>query len=208
MKQDHEHHSPHHRFDDPSALATHLDAPERDVWQQPEAVIESFQLADDATVAEIGPATGYFAVRLARRLKHGTVIGLDAEPKMVAYLQQRAAELGLTNIDARLAHSDQAIDLHQPVDLLLCVDTYHHLTDRVVYFSTCRHQLKADGKLIIIDRAANAPEGPPAGHRIPSATVKEELTNAGFTCVAELDFLLPYQYYLAFRPTVLGNVPE
>lgn len=214
MRHEHGHHTPpggaphaHHSFDDPAAFAQRLDAPERDVWQKPEHVIASFQLSPDATVAEIGAGTGYFVVRLARHLPNGTVIGLDAEPKMVAYVQQRAAELGLTNVDVRLAQQDAASALHEQVDLLLCVDTYHHLADRVAFFATYLTHLKVGGKLVIIDRALNAPEGPPADHRLSPETVKQELTQAGFTPVADMDFLLPYQYYLMFTPTDPSRVP-
>jgi hypothetical protein len=31
--------------------------------------------------------------------------------------------------------------------------------------------------------------------------------NAGFTLVTEIDFLLPYQYYLVFQPTDASTVP-
>lgn len=203
--EQHAHHS--HSFDDPSMFAERFDAPERDAWQKPEDVIASFQLTDDATVADLGAGTGYFVVRLARHLNKGTVIGLDTEPAMVAYLRQRAAELGLANVDARLVRHDEAIPLEEQVDLLLCVDTYHHIPDRVALFSTYREHLKGNGQLVIIDRAASAPEGPPADLRLPTETVKWELAEAGFTLVADMDFLEPYQYYLRFAPTDSRTVP-
>lgn len=210
MKDEHGHHHPpsgephphhHHGFDDPAALAHRFDAPERDGWQKPEEVIASFRLPDDATVAEIGAGTGYFVVRLARLLPRGTVIGLDAEPRMVAYLRRRAAEQGLANVQARLVQPGEAIPLTEQLDLLLCVDTYHHIADRVAWFSGFAKHLKGDGTLVIIDRAVDAPEGPPAEYRLSPETVNDELARAGFTPVAHVDFLLPYQYYLAFTPT-------
>lgn len=214
MRHDHGHDTPpfgewhaHHSFDDPSVFAERFDAPERDVWQKPEDVIASFHLSGDATVAEIGAGTGYFVVRLARHLDKGTVIGLDAEPEMVAYLQRRAAELGLANVDARLVRQNEAIPLKEQVDLLLCVDTYHHIPDRVALLSTYRKHLKRGGTLVIIDRAISAPEGPPADLRLPTETVKQELTEAGFTLVTDMDFLQPYQYYLGFTPTDSSTVP-
>ena len=207
MKHDHGHHGPpsaeghaHHSFDDPSVFAQWLDAPERDAWQRSEEVIASFQLSDDATIAEIGAGTGYFVVRLAGHLTNGTVIGLDAQPRMVAYLRQRTAELGLTNVDARLIRAE-ALPLTEQLDLLLCVDTYHHIVDRVSLFSRYAKHLKRGGKLVIIDRAIDAPDGRPAELRLSTQTVQEELAQAGYTPVADMNFLLPYQYYLAFTPT-------
>lgn len=213
MKHDHEHGTPpsrkghvHHGFDDPSMFAERLDAPERDAWQKPEAVIASFQLSHDATVAEIGAGTGYFVIRLARHLSNGTVIGLDAEPKMVAYLRQRAAELGLANVDARLVQQEEALPLKEQVDLLLCVDTYHHISDRVASFSTYLKHLNPGGKLVIIDRVHSAPEGPPAHLHLETGTVKAELAESGFRLIAEMDFLQPHQFYLGFTPTASSTV--
>jgi ubiquinone/menaquinone biosynthesis C-methylase UbiE len=195
------HHHAHHDFDDPNAIAQRLDAPERDLWQKPEDVIASFQLSDDATVAEIGAGTGYFVIRLARQLTNGTVIGLDAQPQMVAYLRQRADDLGMSNVDARLVRQAEALPLTEQLDLLLCVDTYHHIADRVTLFSRYAKHLKRGGKLVVIDRSIDAPEGPPAELRLSTESVQDELSQAGFTLVADMDFLLPYQYYLAFSPT-------
>lgn len=203
--QQHEHshggsHHHHHGFDDPDAIARRLEAPEREAWQKPEEVISSFQLPPDASVAEIGAGTGYFVVRLARRLPQGTVIGLDAEPKMVAYLRQRAEDLGLANVQARLVTPWEDVPLTAPVDLLFCLDTLHHIQDRIRYFSTYLKHLKRDGKLVIIERSADAPEGPPSEMRVSAETVEQELAEAGFTLVRTLDFLQPYQFYLEFAP--------
>jgi cyclopropane fatty-acyl-phospholipid synthase-like methyltransferase len=214
MRHEHEHDTPHsdeqyvhHGFHDPSAVAQRLDAPERDAWQKPEAIIASLQLSHDATVAEIGAGTGYFVVRLARHLHEGTVIGLDTEPQMVPYLRQRATELGLTNIDARLVQQPDAIPLTVPVDLLLCVDTYHHIPNRVSSLSTYTKHLKRTGKLVIIDRPLSAPEGSPADHRLSAETVVTELSHAGFILIDSQDFLQPYQYYLVFTPTESNTAP-
>ena len=68
-------------------------------------------------------------------------------------------------------------------------------------FSRYAKHLKRGGKLVIIDRAVDAPEGPPAELRLSTETVQEELAQAGLTLVVEKTFLLPVQYYLAFTPT-------
>jgi SAM-dependent methyltransferase len=205
MNNEHEHHTfssderhGHHGFADAEAVAKRLEAPERESWQKPEEVIASFQLPNDATVAEIGAGTGYFVLRLARSLSRGSVVGLDTEPRMVEYLRQRIADLALPNAEARLVDLSAAIPLAEPVDLLLCVDTYHHIPDRISYISGFAEHLKRSGKLVIIDRPLEAPEGPPAYHRISAQTVAEEMARAGFTLIESVDLLQPYQYYLAF----------
>jgi len=213
MKTDNAHHSPAageshgpHAFDDPTQAARRLDASERDEWQKPADVIASFHLSADATIVDLGAGTGYFTIRLAPHVKNGQVIAVDAEPKMVAYLKERAAQLGLTNIAARLAPPGGQVDLPAPVDLVLCVDTYHHLAERVAYFAPYRRQLKAGGRVVIIDHAARSQIGS-AQHRLPPETVKAEMHAAGFALVADLDFL-PYQFYLVFAPAAAAQTGD
>jgi predicted methyltransferase len=82
------------------------------------------------------------------------------------------------------------------------VDVYHHLRDRITYFSKIAPYLKQGGVLVLIDRTEEKIEGQPSGHRVSPDKVKEEMKEAGFALVEELDFLLPIQYYLAFKRTV------
>jgi cyclopropane fatty-acyl-phospholipid synthase-like methyltransferase len=163
-------------------------------------VIRTFNLPDDAVVVEIGSGTGYFAVRLAGQVKNGKVIAFDQSANMVSYLEDRVSELGLNNIDAHTTEPDGSIALEEKADLIFSVDVYHHMQDQIPYFSNLASQLKPEGKLVIIDRTEEEVEGQPSGHRIPVEKVKEEMKEAGFELVEELDFLLPIQYYLTFKP--------
>lgn len=187
-----------HRFRDAEKWAQIFDDPARDEWQRPQEVIRALALAPDATVADIGAGTGYFAVRLARAVPQGRVLGVDAEPDMVRYLEQRARREGLANLAVQLAAADDP-RLPAPVDLVIVVNTYHHLPARERYFRALRDSLKPGGRLAIIDYTPESPVGPPMSARIPDATVRRELARAGYTLAAEHTFL-PYQYFLVFRP--------
>jgi cyclopropane fatty-acyl-phospholipid synthase-like methyltransferase len=188
-------------FDNPENFVEKFDGAKRDEWQKPDEVIRTFNLPDDAVVVEIGSGTGYFAVRLAGQVKNGKVIAFDQSANMVSYLEDRVSELGLNNIDAHTTEPDGSIALEEKADLIFSVDVYHHMQDQIPYFSNLASQLKPEGKLVIIDRTEEEVEGQPSGHRIPVEKVKEEMKEAGFELVEELDFLLPIQYYLTFKPT-------
>ena len=56
----------HQRFDDAERWAKVFDDPARDAWQKPDEVIRALRLPAEASVADLGAGTGYFAVRLAR----------------------------------------------------------------------------------------------------------------------------------------------
>jgi SAM-dependent methyltransferase len=186
-----------HDFRDADKWAQVFDDPKRDEWQKPHEVMQALGLAPDATVADIGAGTGYFAVRLAHLVPNGRVYAVDVETEMVKHLALRAARQGLGNVIAVRGAPDNP-RLPGKVDLALLVDTYHHIEDREAYFAQLRTMLKPDGRIAVIDFKPDAPVGPPKATRLPAAAVKAELDKAGFLVTEELGFL-PYQYFLIFR---------
>ena len=97
-------------------------------------------------MADIGAGTGYFAVRIAKRVSQGKVLAADVEPDMVRYLGERAAREHLTNIVPVQAGPDAA-NLPEPADLILVVDTYHHIGNRAEYFAKLQASLRPGGGL-------------------------------------------------------------
>ena len=137
-------------------------------------------------------------MRFARAVPKGQVYGVDAEPDMVRYLDQRARREGLTNLTA-VAAKPADPRLPAAVDLVILVDTYHHVPDRERYFSALKKSLKPGGRPAIIDFTLDSPEGPPKRDRIAPDKVKQELARAGYALVENHGFL-PNQYFLVFRP--------
>jgi SAM-dependent methyltransferase len=187
-----------HRFQNADRWSRIFDDPARDAWQKPSEVIQALALPSDALVADIGSGTGYFAVRLARAVPGGHVYGADLEPDMVKFLADRGRREGLANLTSVQAAPDSA-RLPRPVDLVLVVDTYHHIAQRPDYFRRLRESLRAGGRVAIIDFLPDAPAGPPRDVRIAAAVVKEEMERAGYGLVTEHSFL-PHQYFLVFGP--------
>ncbi len=186
-----------HRFDDPERSAREFDDPARDAWQMPDRVIATLDLKPGQSVADIGAGTGYFSVRLARQPAALTVYAVDIEPSMVEYLKTRAAKEGLKNVVAVQASADSP-NLPAPVDLVLIVDTYHHIANRVDYFRRLRSSLKPAGRIAIIDFKKDAPTGPPAEFRLTPPQIRAELEQAGYVLAAGHDFL-PRQLFLVFQ---------
>lgn len=194
-------HHKHHRFDNAEQWAAQFDNPARDAWQRPEAVVAALALAPDATVADLGAGTGYFAVRLARAVPQGRVYAEDLEPDMVRYLGERATREGLGNL---VAVRGEATDPRLPavVDAAIMVDTYHHVDDPDRFFAALRERLRPGGALVIVDFKKDAPDdapGPPAAMRIADEVVVARLVALGFTHVRTDRELLPYQYLVHLR---------
>lgn len=195
----HEHgmHTHDHSFKDAAKWSRMFDDPKRDEWQKPHQLIQALALKPDAIVADIGAGTGYLSVRLAHMTPRGRVYAVDVEPDMVAYVRDRAAKSGLSNLVAVQAKQGR-LDLPEKVDMAVLLDVYHHIGDRASYFRGLKAQLKPDASVVIIDFRLDSPQGPPVGARLTPERVRTEMTEAGFELVQEHAFL-PHQYFLVFK---------
>lgn len=186
-----------HRFEHAEQWAQQFDEPGREAWQKPDEVLRALGLPEDARVADVGSGTGYFTVRLARAVPRGRVYGVDVEPDMGRYLGERARREGLDNVVPVLATSTDS-KLPEPVDLVLIVDTYHHLGDRVAYLRQLGAVLRPGGRVAVIDFREASPKGPPARHKLSPEQVREDFQAAGYHPVQAHDFL-PDQFFLVFQ---------
>ena len=189
-----------HSFSDAERWAQVFDDPARDAWQKPDEVLKALALPPDAIVADIGAGTGYFSVRLAAQLPRGHVYAADVELSMVRHLAERAARENLRNLVPVHSQVDTP-GLPTKADLVLLVDTYHHLEGRERYFRGLRELLTPTGRVAIIDFRVDSPIGPPKHQRMAQAQVEAEMKAAGYVVAARHDFL-PRQYFLVFRPEV------
>ena len=171
----------------------------------PSRVIDALGIGRGDVVADIGAGTGYFSVRLARLPARPAVYAVDIEPALVTHLRHRAMLEGLTNVTAVQAAADWS-NLPAPVDVVLIVDTYHHIPNRVAYFTALRKLLKPGARLAIVDFKKGAPDGPPDQFRFTPNQIHAELGKAGFTLQAQHDFL-PRQIFLVFTASLRCSDP-
>jgi SAM-dependent methyltransferase len=146
------------------------------------------------TVADIGAGTGYLSVRLAKAA--GKVISSDIEASMVSYLKERAAKMGLKNMVAVQA-TEKSANLPEKADLIILLNTYHHIPEREVYFKQLASSLKKGGQLAIIDWRPGGKMGPPDEFRFTPEKLAGEMAKAGYKKVGQFDYL-PEQNFLIF----------
>jgi ubiquinone/menaquinone biosynthesis C-methylase UbiE len=185
-----------HRFDDPERYAKSFDDPARDAWQMPSRVIEALSLSPGAAVADVGAGTGYFSVRLAKAIPRGTVYAVDVEPSMLDHIRKRADGEGLKNL-VTVHASGMSPNLPKPVDVVMVVDTYHHLPNRPLYFRDLQKSLNPAGRVAIIDFRKDSPDGPPPEFRFEASQIVAEMKQAGYRLAESHDFL-PRQHFLVF----------
>jgi cyclopropane fatty-acyl-phospholipid synthase-like methyltransferase len=190
------HQATHHSFANAEDWAQAFEDPSRDAWQKPGQVLALLALSPDAKVADIGAATGYFAVRASKLVPQGHVYGIDVESAMVDYLKARAEREELKNLTTVLATFDDA-KLPEPVDVVLLVNTWHHIDERPAYFSRLRASVKPGGRLVVIDFTRQSSMGPPASAKSTPEEVEAELAQAGWSLTTR-STLLPEQFLLIF----------
>lgn len=189
-----------HRFDDVEKWTRVFDDPERDAWQKPEELVKALRLAPGDTVADIGAGTGYFSRHLAHAVgERGSVYAAEVEPNLVAHLRERAEREKTPNVIPVLASFDNPRLPAASLDLVLVVDTYHHINDRLRYFGELGTRLREGGRLAIVDfEKRELPVGPGLDHKLAKQQIVGELEQAGYTLTQDLEELLPYQYLLVF----------
>jgi SAM-dependent methyltransferase len=186
-----------HQFEGAEVWAKEFDDPGRDAWQKPDEILDALDLQRTSYVADLGAGTGYFSARIAKRVPQGKVFAIDVEPDMLRYLRERAQREHL-DVLVPVLGSVASANLHEPVDLVLIVDTYHHIDNRVAYFAKLREWLRPGGRLAVVDFKAASPSGPPPQYRISPECLTSEVDAAGCSLAASHSFL-PRQYFLIFH---------
>jgi ubiquinone/menaquinone biosynthesis C-methylase UbiE len=191
-----------HPFDQMDYWIEVFDDPGRDRWQMPQAVMRALELKAGMRVADIGAGTGYFNPHLAAAVRpEGRVYAIDTEPKMVEHMKERAIAEKTPNVIPILAAPEDPKIPEEGVDVVLIVDTYHHIDDRLQYFERLKGSLKPGGRLVVIDFFKKPlPVGPSPDHKLPREHVLRELEKIGYRLLDERTFL-PFQYFLIFEPS-------
>jgi predicted methyltransferase len=192
----------HRRLFPPQDLGL-LEAPDRDIWQHPDQVMDKLGIAEAAVVADIGAGAGWFTIHLARRVgPNGTVYAEDVQSEMLAAIFRRVNALGLTNVKPILGKDNDPQLPAQALDAALMVDAYHENDDprqRVSLLRNLAKALRPGGRFGLIDfKLEGSGPGPANNERVSPETVIQEATTAGLQLVAHETFL-PYQYFLIFK---------
>lgn len=186
---------PSENFD---VLIQELEDPDRMSWQNPEMVISKMGNFKDQVIVDIGPGTGYFALRIVKN--GGIVIAIDIEQKFIDYIEERKSELSpelSKRLTTRLIKPDDPGLLTNEADWVLIVNTYYFLDNRIQYLKKVKKGLKQKGKILIVDyKIGDMPEGPSDNIKIPVSNTIEEIKSAGFTILEIDNSSLQYQYII------------
>lgn len=175
----------------------------REEFQKPQQVMDAFELKPGMKVADIGCGSGYFTVKIASEIgPEGKVWAIDAWQDMLDYLDRRVQIEGLENVELVKVERDDPMIPDGSADLILMVDVYHYIKDRVAYGKVIRKDLAPGGRLIVLDYIPKSleerPWGPPPSQHMSEEELTADLEKAGFKKVKQHDFL-PEQYFVIYE---------
>ncbi|MGE3885099.1 MAG: class I SAM-dependent methyltransferase [Vicinamibacterales bacterium] len=189
---------PHGRLFPPQDLGL-LEAPDRDQWQRPDRIMDALGIADASVVADVGAGSGWFTVRLARRVgPQGIVYAQDVQQEMLNAITRRVQREGLANVRTVLGRGSDPRLPRESLDAVLLVDAYHEIEDRVTMLANIARALKPQGRLGVVDfKLEGSGPGPEADERVSPDVVARDADSAGLRVVGTETYL-PYQYFLIF----------
>ena len=174
-----------------------LESPDRAAWQKPELVMDALRIAENATVADVGAGSGFFTVRLARRVgPNGVVYAEDIQPPMLESIKRRVSREGLNNVVTRLGTETDTNLPKGAFDAVLVVDVYQEVADEASRIRLLRHladTLKPQGRIGIVNYKPGK-GGPGPESRLDHAVVEAEVRAAGLRLLDRVT--LPFQYLL------------
>lgn len=174
------------------------ESPDRVIWQKPDLVIEQLGQVDGKVIADLGAGTGYFSRRIA--FKGATVIAIDIDPEAIQWMEAQKAKFPAEIRDRLIIRQADKNDSHlkpNEVDMVLMVNTYSYITDRVPYFKRLKEDIRRGGYMVIIDfKKIETPFGPPIAERIDASDVEKELRDAGYEILKVDEESLEYQYII------------
>ena len=159
------------------------------------AVVELLRLSGAETIVDYGAGTGIYTVAVAEAVPNGKVYAVEALPQLVELLREKITP-ELTDRICVCETDDNVVPLDDAeADRIVMVDVLHHLHDQPDALEEVVRVLRSGGLFVVVDWGdTERPVGPPQGHVLGLAAVREILTGMGLDVIEahEPGELLPY----------------
>lgn len=173
---------------DPQEYIKLLEGERRVTGLQVARVIEALQIKPGQRIADLGSGSGLFTRPLARKVgAEGVVYAVDIDQALLDHVTKSAARARIANIVPILAAEDEP-KLTEPVDLIVIIDTLHHIKNQAAYLKGLKKYLREGGRIAVIDFSKTWP----AGHESMIYKLDDLegwMKAAGYKRVAQHDFL-------------------
>lgn len=177
-----------------------LDREERAKEEHPDDALAALDLKPGMAVGDVGAGTGYYSIRIAKRiLPGGVVYANDIQTEMLQRLREHAAAQKVSNIQTILGTESNPMLPPGKLDLVILVDVYHEFSRPQRMLQGIRAGLKPGGRLVLFEYRKEDPAIPiRPEHKMSLAEVKAEVTPEGFRFEKTVE-TLPWQHIIFFR---------
>lgn len=166
---------------------------------QIDRVMTILNISAGKKVADIGAGGGWFTVLAAQRVgEKGKVYAVDINEESAKYIAERAKQEKFSNIETIISKEEDPLLPKKSVDSVLILNTYHEISEPIIFMKNLHQSLKKDALVGIIDRNGDGDD-----HGIDAAKVIEEAKRAGFSIRGQYDFVKDgrMDYFLVFGLT-------
>ena len=178
-----------------------LERAERVTEERPEEVLAAMGLQPGDVVADVGCGSGYYARRVARRVRPGgRVYCVDIQPEMLELMQQLADGEDVVGIEPVLSTPTDPQLPDGEIDWIIIADVYHEMSDPVPMLARMRDSLSSRGQIALLEYRVEDGTGDQikADHTMSVRQVLSEWKAAGFALTRLHDFL-PGQHLFLFQ---------
>ena len=155
-------------------------------------VVESLNLNEGDTVADLGSGGGYFTVKFAGKVGfRGKVYAVDVNRDMLKRVAELAREKGLSNVETVPAARDGSNLKPGSVDLVFLRNVFHHLDNQEKYFSSLAGVLKPGGRVTIVEykKTGGLSHVNLFRHYTPEDEIVSTMEKAGYTLMKSFSFI-------------------
>lgn len=173
-----------------------LEGERRVTGLQVDKVIATLKIKSNHKIADIGSGSGLFTRPLAKKAAKGMVYAVDIDQKLLDHVAKTSADEKLANVKTILAAEDDP-KLPEQVDLIVIIDTMHHIANQPTYVKTLKKFLRKGGRIAIIDFSKTWP----AGHEKMVYKLEDLdgwMKAAGYKQVETYDFL-DNNFFVVYR---------
>jgi SAM-dependent methyltransferase len=159
--------------------------------------------AIDGDVVDFGCGYGTFTIPAAVRTR-GTLTALDIDPLMVELVEEKAARLGVKNINGVVRDFlSEGTGLADASQMHAMVFNLLHIEDPLALLAEVRRIVRRNGSASVVHWRSDipTPRGPPLEIRPSPEQCRDWLQEAGFSTVTTIDVAdaCPYHFALLAR---------
>ena len=176
-----------------------LDSPERIKGLRVDEVVARLELRPGQVVADLGAGSGPFVVPFAKAVgPTGKVYAVEIDRGFFPYIDRRAREAGVTNVQTVAGEFTDPKLPAADVDVAFMHDVLHHIEDRPGYLKNLAKYLKPGARLAIIDyNPLQSPHADDPTLRIAKEQAAFWLADAGFRAVRDVE-LFPDKWFIVY----------